>query len=217
MENVDKFDIDSIKTEQNVFILGFRFCGKTELCNHILKKFDNKYRKIVVCGTEDNYTFKRYTDENCIHMVYNETIFKTILDEQQKFIKENPDSHTILCLDDVAHHQKIYNGDDIYNIFRMSEILKISVIMTSSSIHCIPHRIVDNFNYIFSFESCSITEKKILYFRYFNKMHPFSFFNDTITKITQEKYTTLVIDKTKLSTNLRDCVYSYKIDAVENV
>lgn len=217
-----KFDMNSIKDDSVVVLIGKRNTGKSYLTKDLLYTHSDIPIGSVISPTEQANKF--YSDmipPIFIHDEYNPTITANLIKRQKKLkrvINENPDSNldirSFLILDDCLYDNTWQKDKNIRNIFMNGRHYNILFILTMQFALGIPPNLRTNIDYVFILRENIVSNRKRIYDHYAGMFPTFDMFCSTMDHCT-ENFECLVICNNAKSNRIEDQVFWYKANPHE--
>jgi CRISPR/Cas system-associated endonuclease/helicase Cas3 len=110
-------------------------------------------------------------------------------------------------MDDCMHDKSVIRDENIKDIFTNQS--KITLMLSMQYCMDLPPDLRANVDYVFVFRENNIDNQKKLWKSFFGIFPTFELFQETFMTCT-ENYECLVIDNTRKSDKIEDCVYFYK-------
>ena len=217
-----KFDINDIKDDKVVVLIGKRETGKSFLCKDVLFHHSNIPVGQVISGTEAaNEFYSKMVPKLFIHEEYNPTIIQNILKRQKMMIEkcktsQTTDPRAFLILDDCLYDNTWTKDKNVRSLFMNGRHFKILFIITMQYALGIPPNLRTNIDYIFILRENYQSNRKRLYEHYAGMFPNFEMFCQVMDQCT-ENFECLVINNNAKSNKLADQVFWYKAEAHEDV
>jgi hypothetical protein len=212
-----KFDINEIKDDKVVVLIGKRETGKSFLCKDILYHHQNIPVGQVISGTEmANEFYQKIVPKLFIHEEYNPTIIANIMKRQKLMIekrKENEemDPRAFLILDDCLYDNTWVKDKNVRSLFMNGRHFKILFMITMQYALGIPPNLRTNIDYVFILRENYVSNRKKLYEHYAGMFPNFQMFCQIMDQCT-ENFECLVINNNAKRNRLTDQVFWYKAD-----
>ena len=210
-----KFDMNKIKDDKVVVLIGKRETGKSFLCKDLLYHHRDIPCGQVISGTEAaNEFYGSIIPKVFIHEEYTAQIIQNIIKRQKLMVeklKQNPnmDPRVFLILDDCLYDNSWTKNTDIRSIFMNGRHYKILFLLTMQYALGIPPNLRTNIDYVFILRENYVSNRKRLYEHYAGMFPTFDMFCQVMDQCT-ENYECLVIDNNAKSNHLVDQVFWYK-------
>ena len=217
-----KFDINDIKDDKVVVLIGKRETGKSFLCKDLLYHQSTIPVGQVISGTEAaNEFYSKIIPKLFIHEEYNPTIIQNILKRQKLMIEkcktcQTTDPRAFLILDDCLYDNTWTKDKNVRSLFMNGRHFKILFIITMQYALGIPPNLRTNIDYIFILRENYVSNRKRLYEHYAGMFPNFDMFCQVMDQCT-ENYECLVIHNNAKSNKLIDQVFWYKAEPHEDV
>lgn len=204
-----KFDIDKIKNNDNIAIIGKRGTGKSFLAKDILFHINISMGQIISPNEISNNFYRNFISNNDISIYdgYDPEIIANFL-KKQKRIKKLTEESAFLILNDCLCNDSWKNDKNIREIFMNGKIYRIFYILIMGTPFYILPDLRANLDYIFIFPDDNIENKRKIYEYYAGMFQTFEIFCNMINKL--EKHGCLVIDNTIY--NGEDRIFLYKAE-----
>lgn len=208
-----KFDPTTIGDNRTCIFIGKRGTGKTTLVTDILWQKRHIPVGIVMSGTEEgNGHYGSFVPDAFIYSDYDRGVIEKIITRQRKLAvnkDDKVDNRTFLLLDDVMYDKKICREKCIRQLFMNGRHWAILLFATFQYVMDLPPDLRANVDYLFILRDNVITAREKLWKSFFGIIPNFELFCNIMDKCT-ENYECLVLDNTKASNKIEDCVFWYK-------
>ena len=217
-----KFDINDIKDDKVVVLIGKRETGKSFLCKDILYNHSNIPVGQVISGTEAaNEFYSKMVPKLFIHEEYQPAIIQNILKRQRMMLdkwKANSsiDPRAFLVLDDCLYDNSWTKDKNVRSLFMNGRHFKILFMITMQYALGIPPNLRTNIDYIFILRENYVSNRKRLYEHYAGMFPNFEMFCQVMDQCT-ENYECLVVHNNAKSNKLQDQVFWYKAEPHDDV
>ena len=217
-----KFDINDIKDDKVVVLIGKRETGKSFLCKDILYHHSTIPVGQVISGTEAaNEFYSKMVPKLFIHEEYQPTIIQNILKRQKLMIEkcktcQTTDPRAFLILDDCLYDNTWTKDKNVRSLFMNGRHFKILFVITMQYALGIPPNLRTNIDYIFILRENYVSNRKRLYEHYAGMFPNFEMFCQVMDQCT-ENFECLVIHNNAKSNKLADQVFWYKAEPHEDV
>ena len=215
---LSRFDINEIKDDKVVVLIGKRETGKSFLCKDILFHHSGIPVGQVISGTEvANEFYSKMVPKLFIHEEYSPQIIQNILKRQKMMIdkyksNQSIDPRAFLVLDDCLYDNTWTKDKNVRSLFMNGRHYKILFILTMQFALGIPPNLRTNIDYVFILRENYQSNRKRLYEHYAGMFPTFEMFCQVMDQCT-ENYECLVINNNSKSNQLQDQIYWYKADA----
>jgi hypothetical protein len=208
-----KFDPSTIGDNRTCIFIGKRGTGKTTLVTDILWQKRQIPVGIVMSGTEEgNGHYGNFVPDTFIYADYDRAVIDKVITRQRKLAvnkDDKVDKRVFLLLDDVMYDKKICREKCIRQLFMNGRHWNILLFATFQYVMDLPPDLRANVDYLFILRDNVITAREKLWKSFFGIIPDFGLFCTIMDKCT-ENYECLVLDNTKASNKIEDCVYWYK-------
>lgn len=208
-----KFDPSTIGDNRTCVFIGKRGTGKTTLVTDILWHKRHLPVGIVMSGTEEgNGHYGNFVPDTFIYSDYDRSVIEKVIARQRKLAveaDEKVDKRTFLLLDDVMYDKKICRERCIRQLFMNGRHWDILLFATFQYVMDLPPDLRANVDYLFILRDNVINARVRLWKCFFGIIPDFKLFSTIMDKCT-ENYECLVLDNTRPSNKIEDCVYWYK-------
>ena len=212
------FDMNDIKDNNVVALIGKRDTGKTILCKDILFHHKNIPVGQVISGTESaNQFYSKMVPKLFIHNEFNPQIIQNMLKRQKMLLDKihnghnNIDPRSFLILDDCLYDNSWAKDKNMRSVFMNGRHFKLLFILTMQFALGIPPNLRTNIDYVFILRENYVSNRKRLYEHYAGMFPNFEMFCQVMDQCT-ENYECLVIHNNAKSNKLTDQVFWYKAD-----
>jgi len=217
-----KFDINDIKDDKVVVLIGKRETGKSFLCKDILYNHSNIPVGQIISGTEAaNEFYSKMVPKLFIHEEYQPAIIQNILKRQRMMLDKWKANNTIdprafLVLDDCLYDNSWTKDKNVRSLFMNGRHFKILFMITMQYALGIPPNLRTNIDYIFILRENYVSNRKRLYEHYAGMFPNFEMFCQVMDQCT-ENYECLVVHNNAKSNKLQDQVFWYKAEPHDDV
>ena len=219
---LSRFNINDIKDDKVVVLIGKRETGKSFLCKDILYHHSGIPVGQVISGTEAaNEFYSKMVPKLFIHEEYQPAIIQNILKRQRMMIekyKENQgiDPRAFLVLDDCLYDNSWTKDKNVRSLFMNGRHFKILFMITLQYALGIPPNLRTNIDYVFILRENYVSNRKRLYEHYAGMFPNFEMFCQVMDQCT-ENFECLVINNNAKSNKLTDQVFWYKAEPHDDV
>jgi len=210
-----KFDMNQIKDDKVVVLIGKRETGKSFLCKDLLHQHKDIPCGQVISATEAaNGYYGKMVPPIFIHDEYKPEIIANVLKRQRMMIDKinanvTVDPRLFLLLDDCIYDQSWVKDKNVRSLFMNGRHFKILFIITMQYALGIPPNLRTNVDYVFILRENFVNNRKRLYDHYAGMFPSFEMFCQVMDQCT-ENYECLVINNNAKSNKLEDQVFWYK-------
>ena len=219
---LSRFDINDIKDDKVVVLIGKRETGKSFLCKDILFHHSGIPVGQVISGTEAaNEFYSKMVPKLFIHEEYQPAIIQNILKRQRMMIdkyksNQNIDPRAFLVLDDCLYDNTWTKDKNVRSLFMNGRHFKILFMITMQYALGIPPNLRTNIDYVFILRENYVSNRKKLYEHYAGMFPNFEMFCQVMDQCT-ENFECLVINNNAKSNKLVDQVFWYKAEPHDDV
>ena len=219
---LSRFNINDIKDDKVVVLIGKRETGKSYLCKDILYHHSNIPVGQVISGTEAaNEFYSKMVPKLFIHEEYQAPIIQNILKRQRMMLDKwkannSIDPRAFLVLDDCLYDNTWTKDKNVRSLFMNGRHFKILFIITMQYALGIPPNLRTNIDYIFILRENYMSNRKRLYEHYAGMFPNFEMFCQVMDQCT-ENFECLVINNNAKSNKLTDQVFWYKAEHHDEV
>ena len=223
--NMKKFDMNMIKDDETVVLIGGRNTGKSFLVRDLL--YHHKHIPVGTCISpteEANKCFSDIIPPIFIHPEYTPEIISRVLDRQKELVKKIENSgiemneinpQGFLLMDDCLYDKAWVKDKSIREIFMNGRHWKLLFILTMQYPLGITPNLRSNIDWVFILRNNKIQDRKRLFDHYAGMFPTFEIFCETLNQCT-ENYECLVIHMNSKSNKLEDQVFWYKAEPHSN-
>jgi hypothetical protein len=212
-----KFNINDVKDDKVVVLIGKRDTGKSFLCRDLLYYHNDIPAGQVISGTEGaNQFYSKIVPKLFIHGEYNTNIIQNMLKRQKLMLEkqqsgEQVDPRAFLILDDCLYDNTWAKDKHMRSIFMNGRHYKLLFMLTMQYALGIPPNLRTNIDYIFILRENYVSNRKRLYEHYAGMFPTFEMFCQVMDQCTED-YECLVINNNAKSNKLTDQVFWYKAE-----
>ena len=213
-----KFDMNEIKDDKVVVLIGKRDTGKSFLCKDILYHHKNIPVGQVISGTEGaNQFYSKIIPKLFIHGEFDTQIVQNMIKRQKTLIDKinegdtGIDPRVFLILDDCLYDNSWAKDKFMRSVFMNGRHYKILFLLTMQFALGIPPNLRTNIDYVFILRENYVSNRKRLYDHYAGMFPSFEMFCQIMDQCT-ENYECLVINNNAKSNKLTDQVFWYKAE-----
>jgi hypothetical protein len=213
-----KFDMNQIKDDKVVVLIGKRETGKSFLCKDLLHQHKDIPCGQVISATEAaNGYYKKMVPPIFIHDEYKPEVIANVLKRQRMMIDKinanvTVDPRLFLLLDDCIYDQSWVKDKNVRSLFMNGRHFKVLFIITMQYALGIPPNLRTNVDFVFILRENFINNRKRLYDHYAGMFPSFEMFCQVMDQCT-ENFECLVINNNAKSNKLEDQVFWYKAPA----
>lgn len=210
--NIREFDVTTISPGAIVGVVGRRGSGKSIIIKDLLySKRDVLPFGVVMSGTEaGNGYFGKFIPEIFVYDDFDTASLEKLLERQKKAAKKGNMKRVFVVLDDLAYDSSIMKKPVLRYIFMNGRHLNIFLIFSSQYVSDLgPPAIRANIDILFVCREAIQANRWRLYNMFFGCFENFEDFNKVLNACT-ENYSVLVLDNTKISNNVEECVFWFK-------
>jgi len=205
-----KFDPSTMADDSVCIFVGKRRTGKSTLVTDILYHKRHIPAGIVMSGTEDgNHHYRNFVPDLFIYGDYNKPAVEKVLERQRKLVGMGQGQAAFLLLDDCMYDKAFMRDECIRQCFMNGRHWKLFFMMTCQYVMDMTPMIRTNVDYVFVLRENVRQNRENLYKCFFGIFPTFDMFCTVMDSCT-ENYECLVLDNTKTSNRIEDCVYWYK-------
>ncbi len=222
-----KFDMNNIKDDKVIVLIGKRDTGKSFLVKDLLYYHQSIPIGTVISGTESANAF--YSDiipSLFIHDEYTSDLIANVVKRQKLVVKKykheiatqgrsRVDPRAFLILDDCLYDKSWIKDTNIRTIFMNGRHYSMMFIITMQYALGIPPNLRTNVDYVFILRENYVSNRKRLYEHYCGMFPTFEMFCQVMDQCT-ENYECLVINNNAKSNKLEDQVFWYKASPHNN-
>jgi len=220
--NLKKFDMNEIKDDKVVVLIGKRDTGKSFLCRDILFRHRGIPVGQVISGTEGaNQFYSKMVPKLFIHDEFKPEIVENIIKRQKIMIEkinqggvsadQSIDPRAFLILDDCLYDNSWAKDKNMRSVFMNGRHFKLLFLLTMQYALGIPPNMRTNIDYVFILRENYVSNRKRLYEHYAGMFPTFEMFCQVMDQCT-ENYECLVINNNAKSNKLSDQVFWYKAE-----
>lgn len=217
-----KFNMNMIKDDQVVVLIGKRNTGKSFLTKDLLYNKRSIPVGTVISPTESsNKFYSDYVPPIFIHEEYQPAIISSFMKRQTRIVKriakgeEDIDPRAFLVLDDCLYDSSWKKDKRIREIFMNGRHKKVLFICIMQWMLGVPPNLRANVDWVFILRENIVQNRKKLYDHYAGMFPTFEMFCSTMDQCTNN-FECLVIHNASKSNKLEDQVFWYKADGHPN-
>lgn len=206
-----KFDPTTMKRHRIILFVGKRGTGKSVLMNDMLYHFRNVVDfGIAFSPTEETAeSFRRCMPEQWIYSSFDPTKLESMLRMQRNNAKQGRMRDLFLVMDDCMFDKKVLKGTGIRDLFMNGRHLHLTYFNAMQYVMDMGPDLRTQVDYVFALRENIISNKVKLWKYFFGMFENFNDFSKVMDKCTQN-YSCIVLDNTKNSNNVEDCIFWYK-------
>ena len=211
----NQFDIDKLKDNVSVLIIGKSHVGKTSLIKDIVNKTKDKFLDLnngsVVAPLDRDVGDYDEFPQSSIHYNYNSDIPANVIKNQFNLMySENANKNGYFIMDCCDSKRNLWvNDPNIETILFESNEYNLTYILATTYPLIVKKEHRTEFNYVFLFGDDNIEYKRKLYENYAKFFNSFELFNHVFTQITKD-YGCMVIQNLVDSDDIIKRVKWYK-------
>jgi hypothetical protein len=216
---IKRFDMENIKRDSTILIIGKRRTGKSVLIADIMKHMRDIPKGIVFSGTESvNPFYNRFIPDLYIHHEYKPAIVQEIFKAQRKKVRregKHENNNMFIIMDDVLSSAEDWKNDQtIKEIFFNGRHYNIFYILAIQYGLGITPNLRNGVDYTFIFKENILKSRKMLHESFCGAV-PFKIFQQILDSTT-ENHECLVVDNSSNSNKIEDIFYYYKAKQHDN-
>jgi hypothetical protein len=210
---IKKFDMNQLKKDAIIVLLGKRRTGKSFMVKDILyhKRKDLPMGTVISRTDKLSHFYDEFIPKLCIHERYSADILDKVIQRQAKANKENwKQKGAFLLMDDcLADAANWIRDETIKEIFYNGRWYKLLFILTMQAPMAIPPALRTNIDYTIILKNNNNSDREKIYKHYAGVFPTREMFEKVLDACTED-YTGLIIDNTTHSNKLEDQIYYYK-------
>lgn len=190
IQSFKKFDLEIMKENPRICIIGKRGCGKTTIVKKLVESLDFEENILVMSMTEKFYPFysKNFPKANVLFN-YDSNAIEQYLANQKKTGQKG----CIVFDDCIMTKSKLENDQAFVNLFYNARHYNTTVILTMQCPLAIRPDIRMNFDYVFMFNEDFLSNQKRLFDHYCGILPSFDIFRNVFLELTQD-YSCIVVN-----------------------
>ena len=205
-----KFDPSKIGDDKVCVFIGKRGTGKSTLVTDILWHKRHLPAGIAMSGTEEgNGYYKQFIPDLFVFGDYNREAIEKLIDRQKRLLATGRCSPVFILMDDCMYDRAFMRDTAMRSLFMNGRHWNIFFMMTTQYVMDMTPMIRTNVDYVFVLRENVRQNRENLYKCFFGIFPTFDMFCTVMDSCT-ENYECLVLDNTKTSNRIEDCVYWYK-------
>lgn len=207
-----KFDPRTIGDDKCIFIASKRGGGKSNLAKCICFFKKHIPMGIIMNGTEEaTKSYAPFCPDLFIFTKWEPKQVEMVMARQKRSVHEGrPLTSVFIVMDDIAYNKSLFTDKVFRELIMNGRPLKIFVLCCVQFVGDLPPAIRENVDFLFVLKSPGKNLRKRLYDNFFGGLvDTFPMFCN-IMDSTTENYEALVLDNTKQSNKLSDCLFWYK-------
>lgn len=211
---------EQLKPNRNILIIGPSYTGKSHLLKSLLATVGVPFATLVN-PTEfaDNF-YGEILPEQCKIEELTDSVLEKICNRQREICKVmrdhpqiNVDPNACLIMDNCVPDLidlKWAKNQNFKFLFRSGKVAHINVIFTANYPLPIPAHFLPAIDYVFILKETNPKHKKKLWEQFGDMFQDYKIFDNVLKNLTKEKYTAMVIDRTKITDKLDHKIFYYK-------
>ena len=216
--HLKKFKPSKMSTNRVCLMVGRKGCGKSTLVEDILWFQQCIPLGLVMSATEEaNEAYKIMVPPLFIYKDFDVDALQRIIDRQKKmkkmWLQANKqlafDHRAFAILDDCLYDKKQFASKLVRELFMNGRHWDLFVLITVQYVMDMPPATRTNTDYVFAFKEPITANRERLWKQFFGVFNNFPVFDALYLEVTQD-YRCLVLDNTKSSCEISDCVFWYK-------
>lgn len=209
--SIKKFNMDTIKQDRMILIVGKRGTGKSTLLKDLLYRLRKKI-DIGIAMTPTLDTVKMF--EECIprSLIYNDyriEVVKTMLASMKSLEQQEKLRHALLVMDDCMFDKSILKTKEMREIHMNGRHFKLSFINCMQYVMDMGPDLRSQIDYVFALKENIIKNRKKMHENFFGMFNDYKDFSLVMDKCTNN-YECLVLDNTKPGNNIEENIFYYK-------
>lgn len=208
---IKRFDPSSMKPHRIVLIIGRRGSGKSVLCNDILYHLKDRvdFGLFMTPTEESAASFRRCAPESWIYNGFNQEKLENMLSIQRNLSRSNRQRNLLCVLDDCMYDKKVLKGTAIRDLHMNGRHLKCQFINCVQYLMDVGPELRSQIDYVVVLKEPIHSNQVKLWKYFFGVFAAFADFATVLQRCT-ENYSALVLDNTKATSDISECLYWYK-------
>lgn len=211
---IPKFEPRTSKKNCVWLIIGPRNTGKSVLLKDLLYKTKDNY-DYGIAMTKTKSTVDMFNEFLPAHFIYsNGYDFNSsakFIENADRIVRAGKVRYGAFIMDDLMYNNKVMKTETQKDFHLNGRHYNTSLFNTTQYCMIIPNDIRTNVDYIFALRDNIVGNRKRLYEYFFGIFKTFNEFDKVFSSCTQN-FSALVLDKTKSSTSVEQCMRWYKAD-----
>lgn len=210
-----RFDLDCLKTDRIIMLVGKRGSGKSTLAEEILVHLRGKTDLAMgMTPTGDSLKmFSKYIPQTCLYKDFDPDALERVLSHQEQVDCAAGDMgplYTVLVvMDDCMYDPKVLKGPVIRKLHMNGRHLKICFMNLVQYVMDYPKALRGSVDYVFAFWEPSKDNRECLYKTFFGIFPSLAAFEQALRVITRERGV-MVADFTGNKTDLQEVIFFYR-------
>lgn len=217
---IKKFDIENIKQNKNILIIGPQYSGKSHLLKNILYFLESPFAVLVNPGEFATNFFGKILPEQCKVDEVNNELLEKLVYRQRELVRakkrgyrgDDFDTGCTLIMDNCVpdlFEMKWEKNKFFKFMFQCGKDVGLSTIFTSPYPLKIPEYYLTSIDYVFLLKDTNNKNKRKLFDQFGGMFGDFAKFKEVMDTCT-DKFACLVIDRTKPATNPGEMFHWYR-------
>jgi len=210
---IRRFDPSQIPTTATILLLGKRGSGKSTLMRDLMYHVRNKLSfGLAMSPTEESSaSLGNFIPRSCIYNQFSGAALDVMLEIQRKSVKRGKWKNVYLIMDDCMYDKKVMKGVNIRELFMNGRHRKIFHMNAIQYMMDIGPDIRSQVDFVFALKENISSNREKLWKYFFGMFENLSDFN-RVMNVCTAGYDAIVLDNTKRSNEVVDCVYWYRAD-----
>lgn len=211
---IKRFNPEGIKDTATVLLIGKRGTGKSTLMRDIMYHMKDRLNfGLAMSPTEESTaSLGTFIPRSCIYNQFSSAALDVMLEIQRKSVKKGKWKKVYLIMDDCMYDKRVMKGVNIRELFMNGRHRKIFHMNAIQYLMDIGPDIRSQVDYVFALKENIISNREKLWKFFFGMFDNYSDFNKVMNTCTSG-YDALVLDNTKRSNDVSECVFWYSADS----
>lgn len=200
-----------LKDSATVLLVGRRGSGKSTLMRDLMWHMRDRLDfGLAMSPTEESTaSLGGFVPRSCIYNNFDSTALDTMLELQRKSVKRGKWKKMYIILDDCAYEKRFFKGSNMRELLMNGRHRKVFLLNAVQYVMDIGPDIRSQIDFVFALKENVSSNREKLWKCFFGMFERLADFNRVMMECTTN-FEALVLDNTKRSNDITDCVYWYK-------
>jgi hypothetical protein len=211
-----RFEPESVADNAVCLFIGKRGTGKSTCLKDVLFHHRHVHAGVCMSGTEEcNEFWKECVPDTFIFNDYEPKTTRKLIKRQRRARQEGRNPEPIFFIaEDVLYDKRLSHDANIRGVFMNGRHWNILFLVTMQYVLDIPPSMRSNVDFVFAFREHVLANKEKLWRAFYGIFPSYDMFDQVFNACT-EGYECLVLDNTRKTNKIEECVFWYKADRRE--
>lgn len=219
--NITEYDLNRVRPDKIIIIIGRRGAGKSVLLKHILYVMRHKLHSgVAMSPTSDTLrSLRACLPGSCLYFDYNDAAVARVQEGKQKIQDKialtNPDPekadpyHVFIIMDDCMYNKKCMKSLEMRRLFMNGRHVKVFFVNIMQYCMDLTPDLRSNIDYVFAFQDANLDNRFKLWKHFFGMFSKFEEFCQTMDVCTNDNEC-IVMDNTVKTNKIDERIFYFK-------